>query len=110
MRRLTVLVDGVPTRACVTPLESVDGAEITTVEGLACEGWDRDQAVPPDRTLPGMLHGRVLRPPAHGAWPQSPNVSVAAAAQTSSTCGDCRPCRPFWRADGQSSEHTCISG
>ena len=31
----TVQVDGVATRSCVTPVEAVDGAEITTIEGLA---------------------------------------------------------------------------
>jgi aerobic-type carbon monoxide dehydrogenase small subunit (CoxS/CutS family) len=30
----TVLIDGEPRRACLTPLAAVDGAEITTVEGL----------------------------------------------------------------------------
>ena len=30
----TVLVDGQPRRACLVPLAAVDGAEITTVEGL----------------------------------------------------------------------------
>jgi aerobic carbon-monoxide dehydrogenase small subunit len=30
----TVLVDGAPQRACLTPLVAVDGAEVTTVEGL----------------------------------------------------------------------------
>ena len=30
----TVLVDGQPRRACLLPLAAVDGAEITTVEGL----------------------------------------------------------------------------
>ncbi|HEY2635861.1 MAG TPA: (2Fe-2S)-binding protein [Solirubrobacteraceae bacterium] len=30
----TVLVDGVPQRACLTPLAAVEGAEIETVEGL----------------------------------------------------------------------------
>ncbi len=30
----TVLVDGEPRRACLLPLQAVDGAEITTVEGL----------------------------------------------------------------------------
>ncbi|MFS2317686.1 (2Fe-2S)-binding protein [Maricaulis sp. D1M11] len=29
----TVHVDGFPTRACVTPHDSLDGAEITTIEG-----------------------------------------------------------------------------
>jgi aerobic-type carbon monoxide dehydrogenase small subunit (CoxS/CutS family) len=30
----TVLVDGVPRRSCLTPLAAVDGASVTTVEGL----------------------------------------------------------------------------
>ena len=30
----TVLVDGEPRRACLTPVGAVDGAEVTTVEGL----------------------------------------------------------------------------
>jgi carbon-monoxide dehydrogenase small subunit len=31
----TVLVDGEPRRACLTPMAAVDGASITTVEGLS---------------------------------------------------------------------------
>ncbi len=31
----TVHVDGVPIRSCVTPLFAVEGAEVTTIEGLA---------------------------------------------------------------------------
>src|SRR5688572_1623858 len=31
----TVHVDGVPTRSCVTPVESVAGKSITTIEGLS---------------------------------------------------------------------------
>ena len=34
----TVLVDGAPARACVTPLGDMAGRSITTVEGLAREG------------------------------------------------------------------------
>jgi len=30
----TVLVNGQPVRSCVTPIDSLDGAEITTLEGL----------------------------------------------------------------------------
>ena len=30
----TVLIDGEPRRACLTPLAAVDGADVTTVEGL----------------------------------------------------------------------------
>ncbi len=35
----TVLVDGVATRSCVTPVAAVGGREVTTIEGLA--GGDR---------------------------------------------------------------------
>ncbi|NRD90656.1 isoquinoline 1-oxidoreductase [Sphingopyxis sp. BSNA05] len=31
----TVHVDGTPTRACITPHDSLDNAKITTIEGLA---------------------------------------------------------------------------
>ena len=31
----TVHVDGQPTRSCVTPIEFVEGAEITTIEGVS---------------------------------------------------------------------------
>ena len=31
----TVLLDGVPTLACITPVWEAEGAEVTTVEGLA---------------------------------------------------------------------------
>ena len=34
----TVLIDGKPTRSCVTPLGDCDGKEITTIEGLEHDG------------------------------------------------------------------------
>jgi aerobic-type carbon monoxide dehydrogenase small subunit (CoxS/CutS family) len=34
----TVLMDGDPTRTCVTPVSSVGGRRITTIEGLSAEG------------------------------------------------------------------------
>ncbi len=33
----TVLVDGQPTRACVTPASSLEGKQITTIEGLSTD-------------------------------------------------------------------------
>lgn len=36
----TVLVDGVATRSCITPLTLVEGKSITTIEGLAQPGAD----------------------------------------------------------------------
>ncbi|MDE0107373.1 MAG: (2Fe-2S)-binding protein [Bryobacterales bacterium] len=34
-RACTVLVDGQPTASCLTPISSVDGTSVTTIEGLA---------------------------------------------------------------------------
>jgi len=34
----TVLLDGVPTRSCVTPVSTVGSAQITTIEGLSEDG------------------------------------------------------------------------
>jgi isoquinoline 1-oxidoreductase alpha subunit len=34
----TVHIDGVATRTCTTPVASVEGSEITTIEGLSAEG------------------------------------------------------------------------
>jgi aerobic-type carbon monoxide dehydrogenase small subunit (CoxS/CutS family) len=34
----TVMIDGAPTRSCVTPASSVAGKPITTIEGLAQDG------------------------------------------------------------------------
>jgi aerobic-type carbon monoxide dehydrogenase small subunit (CoxS/CutS family) len=34
----TVLIDGEPTRSCITPIEAVGEAQITTIEGLSVEG------------------------------------------------------------------------
>ena len=34
----TVLVDGEPRRACLVPIATIDGAEVTTVEGIGAPG------------------------------------------------------------------------
>jgi len=34
----TVLIDGEPKRACITPIASLEGKKITTIEGLAKDG------------------------------------------------------------------------
>ncbi len=34
----TVHVDGIPTLACVTPIETVGNREVTTIEGLSADG------------------------------------------------------------------------
>ncbi len=34
----TVLINGVPSRSCITPVSSVTGKEVTTIEGLEKDG------------------------------------------------------------------------
>jgi isoquinoline 1-oxidoreductase alpha subunit len=40
----TVLVNGNPTRACVTPISAVDGGEVVTIEGLSGKAAQAIQA------------------------------------------------------------------
>jgi aerobic-type carbon monoxide dehydrogenase small subunit (CoxS/CutS family) len=52
----TVHVDGAPTRACITPAESVAGKSITTIEGLSSNrSHPVQQAVDRDRRAPVRL-------------------------------------------------------
>ena len=37
----TILLDGTPVRSCSTPLAAADGAELTTIEGVASEDGTR---------------------------------------------------------------------
>jgi isoquinoline 1-oxidoreductase subunit alpha len=39
----TVFVDGVPTRSCVTPISSVAGKAVTTIEGITAKGLNAVQ-------------------------------------------------------------------
>ena len=40
----TVLIDGEPTRSCVTPVSSVGGKSILTIEGIAGHGGRRKKS------------------------------------------------------------------
>jgi aerobic-type carbon monoxide dehydrogenase small subunit (CoxS/CutS family) len=59
----TVLVDGVPTLSCITPVWEAEGREVTTVEGLASEAgphpvqdaFDRFGAAQCGFCTPGIL-------------------------------------------------------
>lgn len=48
----TVHVDGEPTRACLTTLESVAGKSVTTIEGLAANGMHAVQQAWMDDNVP----------------------------------------------------------
>jgi aerobic-type carbon monoxide dehydrogenase small subunit (CoxS/CutS family) len=54
----TVLIDGVPTRSCITPLASVGGKAITTIEGLAHpvqQAWQDEHVSQCGYCQPGQL-------------------------------------------------------
>jgi succinate dehydrogenase/fumarate reductase-like Fe-S protein len=68
----TVHVDGAPTRACVTPAESVAGKSITTIEGLSSnrshpvqQAWIEMELLPvrPDH---GRRRAAQAEPETHG--------------------------------------------
>ncbi len=70
----TVLADGAPIRACVTPLEAVAGAKITTIEGL--EGVHPLQTAWVQRDVPQCGYcqsGQIMS--AVALLSQSPNPS-----------------------------------
>ena len=48
----TVHIDGQPTRACLTPISSVDGKSVTTIEGLGAEGLHAVQQAWIDENVP----------------------------------------------------------
>ncbi len=54
----SVLVDGVETRACITPIASLEGKQVTTVEGLPFR-WQQQKGLAND---PNRLH------PVQQAW------------------------------------------
>lgn len=108
----TVLVDGYPLRSCVTPVESVEGAEITTVDGLAVgetlhrvqQAWVAEQVAqcgycqsgqimsavalldevpnPTDEDIDAAMSGNLCR---CGTYPRIRAAIKRAAGDTSST-------------------------
>jgi isoquinoline 1-oxidoreductase alpha subunit len=48
----TVLVDGVATRSCITPIDSVGGSKITTIEAIGTAAGARIQQAWLDREVP----------------------------------------------------------
>ncbi len=69
----TVHVDGQATRACITPLASVEGKEVRTIEGLAAVGSDGAQQL--NRVQQAFIDAQV---PQCG-WCMSGQIMTAAA-------------------------------
>lgn len=62
----TVLIDGEPTRSCVTPLSSLAGKAITTIEGLSPDGshplqkaWQTEKVSQCGYCQPGQIMNAV---------------------------------------------------
>lgn len=80
----TVLIDGVPHRSCITPVASVAGKEITTIEGIADgdrlhpvqESFIQCDAIQCGYCTPGMIVSSValLR---KSAAPSEPQIKQA---------------------------------
>ena len=58
----TVLVDGIPTRSCITPISGMVGKSITTIEGLSVDGshplqkaWEDERVTQCGYCQPGQL-------------------------------------------------------
>jgi isoquinoline 1-oxidoreductase subunit alpha len=56
----SVLLDGVEIRSCITPIDSIEGREVTTVDGLPAR-WAKQRSLPVEET------GKVLHP-VQEAW------------------------------------------
>jgi hypothetical protein len=55
----TVLVDGQPTRSCVTRVGTLDGRAIVTIEGIAMGGTSRKRGTRDRRDLPSAGPGET---------------------------------------------------
>ena len=72
----TVHIDGVATRSCVTPISSVAGREVTTIEGLATDAGKALQKAWVDEQVPQCGYcqsGQIMQ--AAGFLENNPNPS-----------------------------------
>jgi aerobic-type carbon monoxide dehydrogenase small subunit (CoxS/CutS family) len=87
----TVHVDGVAIRSCVTPVESAEGAEITTIEGLSPDGghpvqkaWIAEQVPQCGYCQSGMIMAAAAL---LGETPQPSDAEIAATMTNVCRCG-----------------------
>jgi isoquinoline 1-oxidoreductase subunit alpha len=74
----TVHIDGAPTRSCITPVETVAGKSITTIEGLA------SNPKPSDADIDSAMSGNICR---CGTYPRIRKAIHRAAELTGTSKG-----------------------
>lgn len=85
----TVHVDGVATFACVTPLSAVEGAKVTTIEGLSPDGGHPVQAAWRDLNVSQCGYcqaGQIMQAAALLAGTPDPTDEQIDSAMTGNLC------------------------
>jgi aerobic-type carbon monoxide dehydrogenase small subunit (CoxS/CutS family) len=85
----TVLVDGRPTRSCMTPISAVVGSSITTIEGLSPDGTHPVQAAWEQLDVPQCGYcqsGQVLAAAALLSHTPHPTDAQIDAAMSNNLC------------------------
>ena len=87
----TVHLDGAAIRSCITPLADVEGAEITTIEGLSADGshpvqqaWLAEQVPQCGYCQPGMIMAAAAM---LADSPQPSDADIDAAMTNLCRCG-----------------------
>jgi isoquinoline 1-oxidoreductase subunit alpha len=87
----TVHLDGAAIRSCITPLADVEGAEITTIEGLSADGshpvqqaWLAEQVPQCGYCQPGMIMAAAAM---LADTPQPSDADIDAAMTNLCRCG-----------------------
>jgi isoquinoline 1-oxidoreductase subunit alpha len=87
----TVHLDGAAIRSCITPLADIEGAEITTIEGLSADGshpvqqaWLAEQVPQCGYCQPGMIMAAAAL---LADTPQPSDAAIDAAMTNLCRCG-----------------------
>lgn len=85
----TVHVDGQPVRSCVTPMSSVEGSEVTTIEGLSEDGDHAVQVAWEEENVPQCGYcqaGQIMSAAALLASNASPSDADIDQAMSGNLC------------------------
>jgi isoquinoline 1-oxidoreductase alpha subunit len=85
----TVHIDGVATRSCITPLQSVAGKSVTTIEGLATDAGKALQKAWVDEQVPQCGYcqsGQIMNAAGLLANTPSPTDEQITSAMTGNLC------------------------